>query len=68
MEIAKREEAEKLYSDAVTKIEERYEQDKANITHSKKEEIKKMVRKSSTNPDDVNRILEQELGIKMEKG
>jgi len=63
-EIKKREEAEKRYSDAVNKIEERYERDKWNLTHAKKEEIKKMVQKAKKNPEEVDRILEEELGIK----
>ena len=64
LEIKKREEANQRYSKAVQKIEERYEKDKQNITHSKKEKIKSMVNKSKENPEEVDRILEQELGIK----
>ena len=64
LEIKKRDEANKRYSNAVKKIEERYEKDKQNITRSKKESIKNMVRKNKNNPEEVDRILEQELGIK----
>lgn len=64
IEVEKREEAEKRYSDAVKKIEERYEKDKQNITRSKKEQIKNLVRKSKQDPDEIDRILEQELGIR----
>ena len=64
LEIEKREEAEKIYSDAVTKIEDRYEKDKQNLTFAKKEELKALVRKAQDNPTEVDRILEQELGIK----
>ena len=64
LEIKKREEANKRYTEAVKQIEEKYEKDKWNITHSKKEEIKGLVRKSKTDPDEIDRILEQELGIK----
>tara|TARA_R110000824_G_scaffold30216_1_gene99716 strand:+ start:3468 stop:3857 length:390 start_codon:yes stop_codon:yes gene_type:complete len=63
-EIRMREEAEKRYSDAVSKIEERYEKDKWNMTQSKKEQIKSLLREAKENPDEVDRILEQELGIK----
>jgi Icc-related predicted phosphoesterase len=63
-EIKKRDEAEKRYSDAVNKIEERYEKNKWNLTHAKKEEIKKMIRKAKQDPDEVDRILEEQLGIK----
>ncbi len=63
-EIKKREEAEKRYSDAVDKIEEKHEKDKLELTRAKKEEIKRMVRKAKENPVEVDRILEEELGIK----
>jgi len=63
-EIKKREEAQKRYSDAVNKIEERYEKDSWNMTHAKKEQIKRLINKAKEDPDEVNRILEEELGIK----
>jgi len=66
LEIKKREEAEKNYSEAVKKIEEQYEKDKENITRSKKEQIKKLVREAKNDPNEIDRILEQELGITME--
>ena len=64
LEIKLREEADKRYSEAVAKIEEKHEKNKWNITRSKKEEVKKMVHKAKNNPDEIDRILEQELGIK----
>jgi len=64
LEIKKREEAEKNYSEAVKKIEERYEKDKLNITRSKKEDVKKLVREAKSDPDEIDRILETELGIR----
>jgi len=63
LEIKKREEAAKRYSDAVVKIEKKHEENKHNITHSKKEAIKVMVKKAQHNPEEIDRILEQELGI-----
>ena len=63
LEIKKREEANKRYSKAVEKIEKKFEEDKQNITHSKKEEIKKLVKKAQHSPEEIDRILEQELGI-----
>ena len=63
-EIEKREAAQQRYSDAVIKIEHKYEQDNLRISHAKKEDVKKMVRKAKNDPDEVDRILEQELGIK----
>ena len=65
-EIEQREAANKRYSEAVAKIEEEYENNKQELTHSKKEQIKKMVNKVKTDPDEIDKILEQELGIKKE--
>ena len=66
IEIERRQEANNTYSKAVIQIEEEYEKNKKDLTHSKKEEIKRMVSKAKTDPDEVDRILEQELGIKKE--
>jgi uncharacterized membrane protein YhiD involved in acid resistance len=63
-EIKMREEAEKRYSAAVDKIEKQYEKDKFNLTHAKKEEIKKMVQRAKENPEEIDKILEEQLGIK----
>ena len=63
-EIEKREQAEKRYSDAVVKIEERYEKDKRNLTHAKKEKIKALIKRAKEDPAEIDRILEEELGIK----
>ena len=64
LELQKKEEAQQRYSEAVDRIEERYEKDKQNITHAKKEAIKKMVRKAKSDPDEVDKILEEQLGIR----
>ena len=63
LEIKKRKEADKRYSDAVKKIEKKFEEDKWNITNSKKEAVKKMVKKAQHSPEEIDRILEQEMGI-----
>jgi Icc-related predicted phosphoesterase len=63
-ELKKKEEAQQRYADAVDKIEEQYEKDQWNITHAKKEAVKSMVNKAKNDPDEVDRILEEELGIK----
>jgi hypothetical protein len=62
-EIKKREEANKRYSEAVEKIEKKHEEDKWNVTTTKKESVKKMIQKSKHSPEEIDRILEQELGI-----
>jgi len=64
LELQKKEEAQKRYSEAVAKIEKKHEEDQWNLTHAKKEAIKKMVKKAKSDPDEVDRILEKELGIK----
>ena len=64
LELKKKEEAQKRYSDAVDKIEKKYEQDQFNLTHAKKEAVKKMVKKAKNDPDAIDRILEEQLGIK----
>tara|TARA_Y100000114_G_C11619352_1_gene258891 strand:- start:127 stop:525 length:399 start_codon:yes stop_codon:yes gene_type:complete len=63
-ELAKREAARQRYSDAVAKIEKKYEEDSLRVSHAKKEDVKKMVRKAKNDPAEIDRILEQELGIK----
>ena len=64
LELKKKEEAQQRYADAVDKIEERYEKDQWNITHAKKEAVKSMVSKAKNDPNEIDRILEEELGIK----
>jgi len=64
LELKKKEEAQQRYADAVDKIEERYEKDQWNITHAKKEAVKSMVSKAKNDPSEIDRILEEELGIK----
>ena len=45
-ELKSKQEAQDRYNNAVNKIEERYEKDKWNISHAKKEEVKALVRKA----------------------
>jgi len=64
LELQKKEEAHKRYSEAVVEIEKKYEEDQWNLTHAKKEAVKQMVKKAKNDPEEVDRILEEELGIK----
>jgi hypothetical protein len=64
LELQKKEEAQKRYSEAVARIEKKHEEDQFNLTHAKKEAVKKMVKKAKNDPDEIDRILEDELGIK----
>jgi len=63
-QIRLRDEAQKRYSEAVDRIEQRYENNKNIISHAKKEEVKKMIKKAKSNPDEIDEILEKELGVK----
>ena len=63
-EMKAKEKAQETYSKAVDKIEKKYEEDQFNLTHAKKEAIKKMVQKAKSDPDEVDRILEEQLGIR----
>ena len=63
-EMQAKEEAQQRYSEAVDRIEKKYEEDQFNLTHAKKEAVKKMVNKAKNNPDEIDRILEEQLGIK----
>jgi len=63
-EMQAKEEAQQRYSEAVEKIEKKYEEDQRDLTHAKKEAVKKMVKKAKNDPEEINRILEEELGIK----
>ena len=63
-EMLAKEEAQQRYSEAVKKIEKKYEEEKHDLTHAKKEAIKKMVNKAKNDPEEVDRILEEELGIR----
>ena len=46
------------------KIEQEYEKERQDLTYAKKEEIKRLIKKASENPDAIDLILENELGIK----
>ena len=45
-EMQAKEEAKQRYTEAVDRIEKRYEEDQFNLTHAKKEAVKKMVKKA----------------------
>jgi hypothetical protein len=64
IEIERREQAQKRYSEAVVKVEQEYEKQREDLTHAKKEEIKRLIKKASDNSDEIDSILENELGIK----
>ena len=63
-EMQAKEEAQQRYSEAVKKIEKKYEEDQRDLTHAKKEAIKKMVNKAKNDPEEIDRILKEELGIR----
>jgi len=63
-EIRLRDEAQKRYTEAVDSIEIKYENNKDSISHAKKEEVKRMIRESKENPEVIDKILKDELGIR----
>ena len=45
-------------------IEKKHEEDNQKMSRAKKQEIKKLVKKAKDDPDEIDRILEEQLGIK----
>ena len=62
-EVQAKQEAQERYSEAVRKIEKKYEEDSHNLTKAKKEAVKKMVNNAKNDPAEIDRILEEQLGI-----
>ena len=62
-EVQAKQEAQERYSEAVKKIEKKFEEDSLDLTHAKKEAVKKMVDKAKNDPAEIDRILEEQLGI-----
>lgn len=62
-EIVKREEATKIYHETVKKVEEKYQEDKQNLSNKKKKEIKKLVKKNQENPEELAKELAELTGF-----
>ena len=63
-EIKLREKARVKYDNAMERIEREYENNKAELSEAKKEELKKNLKKVKNNPDEIDRLLFKEFGIR----
>jgi hypothetical protein len=59
-----REEARRKYDNAMQIVREKYKNDFNSINMQKEAEVRKKLREAKNNPSEINRILEEELGIK----
>ena len=63
-EIKMRDKARVKYEKAMETIEREYEQNKAELSEAKKKELKKNLKKVKNNPDEIDKILLKEFGIR----
>ena len=59
-----REEAKRKYDNAMKIVREKYKDDFNSLNMQKEAEVRKKIKQAKNNPDEINRILEEELGIK----
>jgi hypothetical protein len=59
-----REEAKRKYDNAMKIVREKYKNDFNSINMQKEAEVRKKIKQAKNDPDEINRILEEELGIK----
>ncbi len=59
-----REEAKRKYDNAMQIVREKYKNDFNSINMQKEAEVRKKIKQAKNDPDEINRILEEELGIK----
>ena len=59
-----REQAKQKYDDAMKAVSERYANDFNSINMQKEAEIRKKLKQAKNKPSEIDRILEEELGIK----
>ena len=59
-----REEAKRKYDNAMQIVREKYKNDFNSINMEKEAEVRKKLKQAKNDPDEINRILEDELGIK----
>ena len=63
-EIKMREKARIKYERAMETIEREYEQNKAELSEIKKKELEKNLKKVKNNPEEIDRLLFKEFGIR----
>ena len=59
-----REQAKEKYDNAMSIISEKYKNDFNSVNMKKEAEIRKKLKQAKNNPDEIDKILEDELGIK----
>ena len=59
-----REQAKQKYNNAMSAVRERYKDDFNSINMKKEAEIRKKLNQAKNNPSEIDKILEEELGIK----
>jgi predicted RNA-binding protein YlxR (DUF448 family) len=63
-EIELREKAKNKYNEAVKAVSEEFKGNVNSLNFKKENEIREMLKKSKNSPDEIDKILEDELGIK----
>ena len=66
-EIRKRDEAIKKHNDDIKKLEERYAGDKQELDVKKRSRYLELVKLYDTDPENINKILQEEFGFKYEE-
>ena len=66
-EIRKRDEAIKKHNDDIKKLEEKYAGDKEELDVKKRSRYLELVKMYKSDPESINRILEEEFGFKYEE-
>ena len=59
-----REEAKRKYDNAMKIVREKYKNDFNSLNMQKEAEVRRKIKQAKNDPDEINRILEEELGIK----
>ena len=66
-EIQRRDEAIKKYNDDLRKLEEKYAGDKHQLDVKKRSRYLELVKMYDTDPESINKILQEEFGFKYEE-
>lgn len=64
LEIKKREKARKKYESAIEKIEKQHSEGQQKLDKARKKELKKNLKLAKNNPDEIDKILSEEFGLK----
>lgn len=67
LEIKKREKARKKYESAMERIEKEHSEGQQKLDEAKKKELKKNLKLAKNNPDEIDRILSEQFGLKETK-